>query len=111
VRKNASANVSCICSISSKGSVSTSVAPLKLSGGGDRAFQVEEEGFHVAADGIDAFVSSAGIRRPSTKAASASAAAAAIARALSSLNCFRSVLRFAVTSSEVISEQTFREHT
>ena len=67
-------------------------------------FRVQLDDFQVAADGIDAFVSSAGIIRPSANAASASAAAAAIARALSNLNCFRSALRLAVTSSEVNSK-------
>lgn len=62
----------------------------------------ELEGFHVAADGIFAFVSSSETILPSLNAASASAAACAIARARSTLNCLRSARRFAVTSSEVM---------
>lgn len=83
------------------------VSPSKWSDGGSAIFRVKLDGFHVAADGIDALDSSAGITRPSANAASASAAAAAIARALSNLNCFRSTLRLAVTSSEVNSEWKF----
>jgi hypothetical protein len=108
-RKNASGNVSCICSMSSSASALRSVSSKRSDGGGV-IFRVELlDGFHVAADGIDVFVSSAGIIRPSANAASASAAAAAIARALSNLNCFRSALRLAVTSSEVNSRRRLRE--
>jgi hypothetical protein len=107
-RKNASGNVSCICSMSSSASALRSVSSKRSDGGGV-IFRVELDGFHVAADGIDVFASSAGIIRPSANAASASAAAAAIARALSNLNCFRSALRLAVTSSEVNSRRRLRE--
>ena len=62
-------------------------------------------GFHVAADGIAGPERAGCITRPSVaKTVSASSATAAIALARSSLNCLRSALRLAVTSSEVNSK-------
>ena len=64
------------------------------------------DGLHVAAEGMTT-VDSDNTTPCVAKAASASIAAAAMARALSSLNCFRSARRFAVTSSAVMPARNF----
>ena len=63
-------------------------------------------GFQVAAEGMAGPDRAGAMTRPSVaKIISASSATWAMARALSSLNCFRSALRRAVISSEVNSKE------